>query len=75
MSNNSILPIDRTLSDATTPGQSGPRSNGNEGIHQIPQSSTITAASPLDGLMLYNGHSLGVLPLWRDAVWADDIND
>ena len=29
---SSIWPIDRTLSGATTPGQNGPRSNGNEGV-------------------------------------------
>ena len=27
----------RTLSGATTPGQSGPRSNGNKGVLRIPQ--------------------------------------
>ena len=30
MSNRSIRPIDRILSGATTPGQSGPESNGKE---------------------------------------------
>ena len=29
--NGSILPIDGTLTGITTPGQSGPGSNGNEG--------------------------------------------
>ena len=33
-------------------GQSGPGSNGNEGVLKIPQSSSITETSPL-------GHSLG----------------
>ena len=47
----SIWPIDRNLSGATTPGQSGPGSNGNEGVLHIPQSSKARA-SPLDGLML-----------------------
>ena len=46
MSNNSIWPIDRTLSVANTPGQSGPESNGNIGVFHIPQSSSITGASP-----------------------------
>ena len=41
MSNSSIWPIDRTLSGATTPGQSGPESDGNEGVLRIPQSSSI----------------------------------
>ena len=35
MSNNTIWFIDRTLSDATTPGQSGPGSNDNEGVVSI----------------------------------------
>ena len=37
MSDSTIRPIDRTLSGATTSGQSGPRSNGNEGLLHIPQ--------------------------------------
>ena len=35
MSNSSIWPIDETLSMATTPGQSGPGSDGNEGALSI----------------------------------------
>ena len=58
MSNSSIWPIDRTLSDATTQGQSGPRSNGNEGVLHISQGSR-TGASPSGSLMSYPGHSLG----------------
>ena len=56
---SSIWPIDRTLSGATTPGQIGPGSNGNEGVLCIPQSSSITAASPSDCLVSYPGHLLG----------------
>ena len=41
-----MRPIDRTLSGATTPGQGGPGSNGNEGVLHIPQSSDITGTSP-----------------------------
>ena len=33
---NSIWPINMTLSGATTPGQSWPGSNGNEGVLCIP---------------------------------------
>ena len=33
---SSIWPIDRTLSSATIPGQSGPGSDGNEGVLRIP---------------------------------------
>ena len=54
----SISLIDRTLSGATTPGQSGPGSDGNEGILYIPQSSSITGASPTDCLVSYPGDSL-----------------
>ena len=37
MSNSSIWLIDRTLSGATTLGQSGPGSDVNEGVLYIPQ--------------------------------------
>ena len=57
MSNSSIWLIDRTQSDATTPGQSGPGNNGNEGVLHIPQNSK-TGASPSNGLMSYPGHLL-----------------
>ena len=33
---SSIWSIDRTLSGGTTPGQSGPGSDGNEGVLSIP---------------------------------------
>ena len=55
MSNSSIWPIDRTQSGATTPGQSGPGSDGNEGVHDISQSSSITGASLSDCLVSYPG--------------------
>ena len=47
-----------TLSVATTPDQSGPGSNGNEGVLHIPQSLSITGTSPSDCLVSYPGHSL-----------------
>ena len=47
-----------TLSGATTPGQSGPGSDGNKGILCIPQSSSITGTSALDCLVSYPGYSL-----------------
>ena len=58
-----------TLSGATTPGQNGPGSDGNEGVLRIPQSSSITGTSPSDCLVSYPGHSLweGVT-LSREAV-------
>ena len=59
ISNSSIWPINRTLSGVTTLGQSEPGSNGNEGVLCIPQSCSITGASPSDCLVLYPRHSLG----------------
>ena len=59
MSNSSISPIDRTLSGATTLGQSEPGNDGNEEVLHIPQSSSITGASPLDCLVPYPGYWLG----------------
>ena len=58
------------LSDAITTDQSGPGSNGNEGVLRIPQSSSIAGTSPSDCLVSYPGHSLGggVLPLCREAI-------
>ena len=60
----------RALSGATTPGQSGPGSDGNEGVLRIPQISSTAGTSPSDCLVSYPGHSLGgrVLPLCRGAV-------
>ena len=37
-----------SLLGATTPGQSGPGSNGNEGVLHTPQTSSITGTSPSD---------------------------
>ena len=48
-------------------GQSGPGSNGNEGVLRIPQSSSTAGTSPSDCLVSYPGHSLGwgLTPLQR----------
>ena len=53
-----IWPIERTLSGANTPSQSGPGSDSSEGILRIPQRSGITGTSPSDCLMSYPRHSL-----------------
>ena len=71
-----LSPIDKTLSGATTLGQSGPGSDGNEGVLHIPQRSSITGTSPSDCSVWYLGHLLGgILPLnWdtgQDLVWLD----
>ena len=50
--------MDRALSGATIPGQSGPRSNGNEGVLCIPPNSSITGTLPSDCLVSYPGCSL-----------------
>ncbi len=39
------------ISGATSPGQSGPGSDGNKGVLRIPQSSSITGTSPSDCLL------------------------
>ena len=49
--------IDWTLSGATSQGQSGPRSEGNEGVFCIPPISSFARA--LDCLVSYPEHSLG----------------
>ena len=55
---SSMWLIDRTLSGTTTSSQSGPGGDDNEGKLCIPQSSSITGASPSDCLVSYTGHSL-----------------
>ena len=65
MSNSSIWPIDKTLSDAIILGQNGPGSDGNEEVLCIPQ---ITGASPSDCFVSYGTLVGGVLPNNRDAV-------
>ena len=56
---NSIWLIDKNQSGATASGQSGPRSDGNVVVLNIPQSYSITWTSQSDCLMSYGGHSLG----------------
>ncbi len=51
-------PLIRLLLGATTPGQSGSESDGNERVLHIPQISKA-GASPSDCLMSYPEHSLG----------------
>ena len=61
--------INRTLSDAATPSQNWPWSDGNEGVLGIPQSSSIIGTSPSDCFVSYARNSLGgVLPLCREAI-------
>ena len=54
--------IDRTLSSATTPGQSEPGSDDNEGVLCTPQSSSFTGTLLSDCLVSYPTHSLRGYP-------------
>ena len=54
-----FLPIDRALSGATIPDQSGSGSNGNEGVLYISQRSSIIGNLPSDCSVSYPGYSLG----------------
>ena len=56
--NSSISLINRILSGTTTLSQSGSRSNDNEGVLHIPQSSK-TDTSLSDGLVSYSEQSVG----------------
>ena len=56
---SSIWPVDRTISGATTPGQSGPGNNSIEGVICILQSSSSSKFTQLDCLLSYPGHLLG----------------
>ena len=57
MANSSIWPRDEILSGAVTLGQSGPGSNGNEGVSHIPQ--IDKAGALLSDDLIYPGHFLG----------------
>ena len=69
---SSIQPIDRALSGAILPGQSGSRSNDNEGVLHIHQSPSITGISLSDCIVSYPGHLLGgaLTPSTALANWA-----
>ena len=58
--------MDGILTGIITLRQNGPENNGNEGVHDIPQSSR-TKALRSHGLVSYPGHLL-VLLLCRSAV-------
>ena len=70
MSNSFICPIDKTLSGATTQGQSGPGNDGKERVLHIPQSSSITETSP-SGHLLEESYSSAVMQLVYSAALAD----
>ena len=58
-----IWPTNRTQSGTNTLGKSGPKSESNEGIFLIPQTSSITGDSLSDCSMSYAGESL-----WRGVL-------
>ena len=66
---SSIWPIDRTLSGATTPGQNGPGSDGNEGVLRMHQSTWDYWNLTIRLLVSYPGHKLGggLTPLKRSS--------
>ena len=69
----SIWPIDKTLSSATTPGQSRHGSDGNEWVLCITQNSSITGTLPSDCFVSYEGHSAGKQMVYSiaPADWAN----
>ena len=68
-SNSFNWPIDRILSGASIPDQSGPRRDGNEKGTPNSPSPGITGTSPLDCIRVLNWTVVGgVLPLRRGAV-------
>ena len=69
MLNSSIRPIERILTEVTTPGQSGPGNNSNEEVLHFSQSYK-TGLSPSDGLISYLGHLLDCeMPVSIDTLW------
>ena len=56
--------MDATLTGTTTQGQSGPGSNGNEGVLHIPQSSIIGASSSDDLFVISSQRTLDPQPTW-----------
>ena len=65
---SSIWPIDRTLSGATNPAQSGQGNDGTGGVLCIPQSSCITGTSPSDCFVSKQDPRWGSLtPLQRSS--------
>ena len=64
---SSVWPIDMTLSGATTTGQSGSRSDGDEWVLLIPQSASITGDSPSDCWVSRTLVGWGLTPLQRSS--------
>ena len=71
---SSIWFIDRTLSGATTMGQSEPGSDVNEWVLRIPQSSSITGISTSDCLVSYT-RTLAEMQSMYSTAPSDWVND
>ena len=67
-------PIAETLTGTTFPGQSGPASNGNKGVHYIPQNSR-TRASPSDGLESYPRWGVDLLSAVMQLAYSTAATD
>ena len=65
---SSIWSIDTVLSGAATPGQSGPGSDGKEGVLHIPQSSSSTGTSLSDCLVSYQDTR------WEESYPSAELN-
>ena len=65
-----IWPIDRNLSGTTTPGQSGPGSDGNEEVLRILHSASIARVSLSDWLVSYPRQSAEKQSMYFTADWA-----
>ena len=60
-----------SLSDASAPCDSGPRSDGNKRVLRLLQNTSTKGASQSDCLVSYRGHPLGGgLTTYRDALTA-----
>ena len=64
---SSIWPIDRAQSGTTTSRHNGPESDGNKGVRQIPQSTSITEKLPPVCLVSYQDTRWAFSPPYRDV--------
>ena len=67
---SSIWLIDMTLSGPNNSGLSEPGSEGKEEVLRIPQSFSVTGASPSDCLVSYPGYSVGGLTPLQWCNWC-----
>ena len=72
---SSFWPLDRTLTDATSPGKTAPVNDSNSGLLRIPQSSCMSETSLSECSVTYLWHSLweGLTPLQRSSRFISSI--